>query len=452
MNIAPLEASRAETEIISVSELNLRVRKILERGVAPTWVRGEISNFTRAPSGHWYFSLKDNRAQVRCAMFRGRNQFADAPPADGMAVEVFGVATLYEPKGDYQLIVEQIRRAGPGALFEAFEKLKRRLEAEGLFDAARKKPLPAFPRRIGIVTSTAAAALRDVLIILAQRSPHVQIVVYPTPVQGAGASANIVLALDAAILRNECDTLILCRGGGSIEDLWPFNDEALARAIARCPIPIVCGIGHETDFTIADFVADVRAPTPTAAAQIAAPQSAELNATLARIHAHMERAMARNLERAMQRVDLLTRRLIHPRERLARQGERLGYLAAGLRAAWQRQHAALGARLDRDAHRLRAAAPDTANLAQRLEHIAKSLQLSFRRSLERREHRVASLAHGLQSLNPTNVLARGYSIVRNANGVVVKRSRDLRIDDPLRITFGEGSADVTVRKTDDKNM
>ena len=269
--------------VLSVAELNLQVRQQIERSFPILWVGGEISNFVRATSEHWYFTLKDAKAQVRCAMFRNRNQNAEWIPSNGDAVEVNALVTLYESRGEYQLLVETMRRAGLGALYEKFLKLKSALEKQGLFDAARKRSLPTFPKRIGIITSPAAAALRDVLTTLKRRAPHVSVILYPTAVQGSGAAAEIVQAISSAGARAECAVLILCRGGGSIEDLWSFNEEIVARAIAVCPIPIVSGVGHETDFTIADFVADERAPTPTAAAQRVAPDRDELLAQIGEI-------------------------------------------------------------------------------------------------------------------------------------------------------------------------
>src|SRR5574340_462515 len=280
---------RIAAPVISVSELNRSARQILEQRLPLLWVAGEISNFTQAASGHWYFSLKDDKAQVRCAMFRMKSQYLDWLPENGMQVEVRAQPTLYEPRGEYQLAVENMRRAGLGALYEAFEKLKGRLEKEGLFAAARKKALPAFPRRIGIITSPAAAALRDVLTTLRRRMPNIPVLIYPVPVQGEGAAQKIAAAIQLAGQRRECDVLILCRGGGSIEDLWAFNEEVVARAIAACEIPVICGVGHETDFTIADFAADRRAPTPTAAAELATPHRADLLQRLAVLQAGLTR-------------------------------------------------------------------------------------------------------------------------------------------------------------------
>jgi len=255
-------AAEPALPVLSVSELNRMARRALESQLPLLWVEGEVSNFTRAASGHWYFAIKDASAQVRCVMFRGRNQFADFTPANGDHVEVRALPSLYEARGEFQLGVEQIRRAGAGRLYEAYLRLKAKLEAEGLFDPAKKRPLPRFPRRVGIVTSPQAAALHDVLTALARRMPGLPVVIYPTPVQGASAGAQIAAAIRAAGARAECDVLLVCRGGGSLEDLWAFNDEMVARAIAASPLPVVSGVGHETDFTLADFAADLRARRP----------------------------------------------------------------------------------------------------------------------------------------------------------------------------------------------
>ncbi|MGQ9686462.1 MAG: exodeoxyribonuclease VII large subunit, partial [Thiobacillaceae bacterium] len=306
-----------EPPILSVSELNRMARLMLERGIPLVWVTGEISNLTRATSGHWYFTLKDSQAAVRCAMFRNRNQFMDWVPENGMRVELRAQPTLYEPRGEFQLSVEVMRRAGLGALYEAYARLKERLQREGLFDEARKRPLPAYPRRIGIVTSPKAAALRDVLTTLARRWPLTRVIIYPTPVQGEGAAEAIAAALRTAGERAECDVLLLVRGGGSIEDLWSFNAEVVARAIAASPIPVVCGVGHETDFTIADFVADRRAPTPTGAAQLATPDAEELRQHLRHLARRLTLDQRRRLHTLAQRLDGLAQRLRHPAEQLA---------------------------------------------------------------------------------------------------------------------------------------
>ncbi|MBX3716215.1 MAG: exodeoxyribonuclease VII large subunit, partial [Burkholderiales bacterium] len=264
-------ASQPPSAPLTVTELNRRSRQVLENQFGLVWVTGEISRATLAASGHWYFSLKDEGAAVDCAMFKGRAQYLEFRPENGLKVEVRARVTIYEPRGAYQLGVEQMRHAGLGALFEAFERLKARLGKEGLFDESRKRPLPTHPRAIGVVTSLAAAALRDILATLARRAPMVPVIVYPTLVQGEGAAAQVARAIATANARAECDVLLVARGGGSLEDLWAFNEEAVARAIAASAIPVVSGVGHETDFTIADFAADLRAATPTAAAVAASP-------------------------------------------------------------------------------------------------------------------------------------------------------------------------------------
>src|SRR5687768_15303751 len=307
---------RAPSLVLSVSALNRLARSALEKHLPLAWVAGEISNFKRYDSGHCYFTLKDEGAQVDCVMFRTKALALDWQPADGMQVEVRACATLYEARGKFQLNVEVMRRAGLGALYEAYERLKTKLEREGLFDPARKRELPRFPRVLGIVTSPRAAALRDVLTVLKRRMPGLPVIVYPAPVQGEGAGVRIAHAVRTAGNRGECDVLIVCRGGGSIEDLWAYNDEALARAIAACPIPIVSGVGHETDFTIVDFVADVRAPTPTAAAQLASADREETCGQLRQLEKRIARFVARSLQERMQRVDYLSKRLVHPGEAL----------------------------------------------------------------------------------------------------------------------------------------
>jgi len=433
--------------VVSVTELNRRVRALLENQFEMLWVSGELSNVKLAGSGHWYFCLKDPGAQIECAMFRTRAQFLDFRPQDGMQVEVRARVTLYEPRGNYQLVVEEVRKAGLGALFEAFGKLKARLQAEGLFDAARKKPIPAFPRAIGIVTSPGAAALRDVLTTLRRRAGMTPVIVYPAKVQGEEAAAQVVRAIEAANARRECDVLIVCRGGGSLEDLWTFNEESVARAIAASRLPVVSGVGHETDFSITDFVADLRAPTPTAAAVAASADREALAADVARLRrrlardaqqiverrretvAGLARRFARDMRRIVetraQRLDSVSRRLLTPAQRLARDRERL------LQAA----------------RRLRRAAASVDSHRRELERVRERLHAAFARGAELRARRLAAARTALVHLDPTQVLARGYAIVRDANGHVVLASRALATGDALDIAFSEGSAGVTVRET-----
>ncbi len=439
--------SGEKSRVLSVRELNFAAKQLLEKGLPLLWVRGEISNFVGAASGHWYFSLKDEQAQVRCVMFRHKSQYLDFRPANGMQVEVLALPTLYEARGDFQLTLEKMRPAGAGALYEAFEKLKRKLEQEGLFDAERKRDLPYLPRQIGIVTSPQAAALRDVLRTLANRMPGIPVVLYPTPVQGEGAGQKVAAAIRLANERGECDTLIVCRGGGSIEDLWAFNEECVARAIATSRIPVVSGVGHETDFTIADFVADLRAATPTAAAQAAVPDGAELAQRLQHSARLLARASLRRFEQAMQQLDYLQRRLVHPAQRMRQQHQHLEQLQQRLRQAhaYTVQHQQWRSAALRQ--RLRAVRPDVADLQTRQAGYARRLHEVTARNLERHALHLTTLQQHLQHLDPTQVLARGYSMVRDANGKIVTDRAQVAPGALLDVTFAHGWARTEVKET-----
>ncbi len=438
----------AELPVLTVSELNRMARRALESQLPLLWVEGEVSNFTRAASGHWYFSLKDANAQVRCVMFRGRNQFADFTPANGDHVELRALPSLYEARGEFQLGAESIRRAGAGRLYEAFLKLKARLEAEGLFDPAKKRALPRFPHCLGIVTSPQAAALHDVLTALARRMPGLPVILYPTPVQGAGAGAQIAAAIRTAAGRAECDVLLVCRGGGSLEDLWAFNDEAVARAIAASPMPVVSGVGHETDFTLADFAADLRAPTPTAAAELASPLRQELRQQLDHLARQLCHHLARRQHGEMQRLDYLARRLLHPAEQLRRQQLALNPLA-------QRLHRAVRTRLTHEQlwiARLNQRLVTPLHAIRREQQRLDALDARARRAVEsgrvRRRLTLAGLASSLAHLNPEGVLARGYSIVQRENGAIVQDAATLDAGDSIGIRFHRGQARATVDAVD----
>ncbi len=434
---------------ISVTQLNAMARRLIEQRLPLMWVAGEISNLTRATSGHCYFSLKDDRAQVRCVMFRHRMQYIDWALANGMQVEVRAGPSLYEARGEFQLNIEFMRRAGLGALFERFEKLKAKLETEGLFAVERKKALPRFPRRIGVITSPAAAALRDVLTTLRRRLPAVPIVIYPTPVQGEGAAHRIVAALQTAGARAECDVLVLCRGGGSIEDLWAFNEEIVARALAACALPVICGIGHETDFTIADFVADARAPTPTGAAELATPDRIELRRRLHTLHQRGRRALTRHLERDMQRVDYLGRRVVHPGERVRNQLSHLAHLGVRLARCVAHQLDQRASHVRGLARQIAAAAPDVEALQARRERLAQRLIAGSGRVMERRTALAARLAAHLSALNPKLVLERGYAIVARDDGAIVRDAAQLASGDAVQITLARGAADARITDTHD---
>lgn len=312
---------------ISVSELNALAKALLEDHLAGLWIAGEVSNLTRAASGHYYFSLKDSRAQVRCTMFKGAAMRLAQPLKEGDHIEVSGKISIYEARGEFQITVNEVRFKGLGQLYEAYERLKAQLQAEGAFSAERKKPLPARPQCIGIVTSLAAAALRDVVTTLNRRAPEIPVIVYPTPVQGTGSELQIAQAIKTASQRAECDVLIVCRGGGSIEDLWAFNEEPVVRAIEACAIPVVSGVGHETDFTLADFVADVRAPTPTGAAELVSPNRQESLHRLAQAQGRLKTVLEQRYFDASQKLDWLARQIRHPRQKLDEQRASISKLA-----------------------------------------------------------------------------------------------------------------------------
>lgn len=436
----------APDAVLSVSELNRAARRTLEGRFPLLWVSGEISNLTRAASGHIYFSLKDQTAQIRCAMFRNRAQLLPWRVENGMQVEARALVTLYEARGDFQLNVETLRRAGIGALYEAFARLKDKLAAEGLFASERKRALPAYPRRVGVVSSLQAAALRDVLAALARRAPHLPVVIYPTAVQGEGAAAQIAQAIRISGERGECDVLILARGGGSIEDLWSFNEEVVARAIAASPIPVVSGVGHETDTTISDFAADRRAATPTAAAELVSAAWFEAPGRLETLHGRLLRATSRGLESRGQRLDSLGWRLVHPEQRLARLGLALAHLQSRMNAGLQRRMEKAHLTLARLGGRLQQGRPDMAGQGKHLDQLEGRLRRAMVQDLARRDRVLAALGEHLHHLNPEAVLSRGYSIVRTESGEVVRDTGTLSTGDTLRLQFAAGRADARVTK------
>jgi exodeoxyribonuclease VII large subunit len=432
--------------VVPVSLLVSSARLLVERQLGLVWVAGEISDFSRAASGHCYFTLKDPGAQVRCVFFRQKAQFAGFALRNGLQVEVRATATIYEARGEFQLNVESVRHAGLGALYEKFARLKARLEAAGWFAAERKRSLPAHPRAIGIVTSTRAAALADLLTTLARRSPGTRVIVYPTAVQGAGAAGEIADAIRVANARAEVDVLIVARGGGSFEDLWAYNEEAVAAAIFASTLPVVSGVGHETDFTIADFVADVRAPTPTAAAMLVVADRHALLRQAALVAQHWQRAFARALEARMQRVDGLSRRLVHPAARIAQQRRDVGALGERLaRAAAHRLNAATQALIGpqrRYAYQRAQPLPQRAQLALARDRLRRALP----QRLERFGDRLEALQRGLTHLNPEGVLARGYAIVTTADGSVVQDTATLASGDDVALAFARGRANARITK------
>ncbi len=430
--------------VISVSALNQAVARLLERSFPLTWISGEVSNFTRASSGHWYFTLKDDGAQVRAVMFRGRAQYASFIPREGDKVEVRALVTLYGARGDYQINVEAIRRAGVGSLFEAFLRLKEKLEAAGLFHPERKRPLPLFPRTVGIVTSPQAAALRDVLTALQRRAPHVNVVLYPTPVQGQGAGEKIAAAIDTASLRNDCDVLIVCRGGGSIEDLWAFNDEEVAYAVANCRMPVISGVGHETDFTICDFAADLRAATPTAAAELAVTPRADWVAELRSQVIDLRRAMRRMGSDASQTLDNYSHRLLSPAAQIRQQRLKLQSLASTLTHANRAPLAQARYQMQRLSDRLAARKPDVSAGRAQLNNLQHRATLALGTQLSQRREALAAWSSQLALLNPQRTLERGYAIVTDDQGGIVRHPSQLKAQRSVTLRLAEGSAQLGV--------
>jgi len=392
-----------------VKEINRLVRELLEQSFPSFWITGEISNFISASSGHWYFSLKDEEAQVRCTMFKNKNMAAEWIPKNGEKIEAKCLIGLYEARGEYQLNIEQIRHAGAGLLSEAFNQLKEKLLKEGLFEVSRKKSIPQFPKSIGVITSPSGAAIEDILITLKRRSPHIPIIIYPSLVQGKEAPLAIVRAIETANAREECDVLILTRGGGSIEDLWAFNEEIVARAIVASKIPTITGVGHETDSTIADFVSDLRAPTPTGAAELVTSHTFELIKTIQAFKNQLNKLMAGLIRELVQKIDYLEKRLISPRQQMQRQKEQIY------------------------------------QYIQRINQSMKNVMIQYRLHIDK-------LKLNLDHLSPHAVLSRGYSIITDVDGQIVNNVTQLKLDDKIHIQLNHGQADANISDLKDKEF
>jgi exodeoxyribonuclease VII large subunit len=434
------------TAVITVTELNRQARFAIEKALPSCWVAGEISNLMLASSGHWYFTLKDQQSSVKCAFFRNRNQFMDWKPTEGNKIEVRAQATLYEPRGDYQIIVEVMRHAGQGDIYAAFLRLKAKLEAEGLFRPELKRSPPEYPQCIGIITSLQAAALQDALKTLQQRWPISQIVIYPTSVQGSEACENIAQALNTANQRKECEVLLLIRGGGSLEDLNAYNDENLARIIRSSCIPVIAGIGHETDYSIADFSADIRAATPTAAAQQAVPDRMEKCSSVENLTSRLNSSIKRLLYQSMQHLDGLTRRVLNPANRLTQNR----YLAIQLKSRAQKaiiyRHQQLKHELEFRKIRIENQRPDCSEKRIGLFDSIAALDSTLKAMLGKRRDRLESALRSLQQLNPENILSRGYCIVQTNEGLVVSDARSVQPGNRLKIMLKSGNLDATVNK------
>ncbi|HIF6136718.1 TPA: exodeoxyribonuclease VII large subunit [Vibrio parahaemolyticus] len=440
--------SKTNQNIFTVSRLNAEVRLLLENEMGIVWLVGEISNFSAPVSGHWYLTLKDSRAQVKCAMFRGNNRRVTFKPANGNQVLVKARLSLYEPRGDYQLIIESMQPEGDGRLQQEFEELKMKLAAEGLFAQTNKLPLPEHPKRVGIITSKTGAALYDILDVLKRRDPSLPVVIYPTMVQGDDAAIQIAQAIGRANSRNECDVLIVGRGGGSLEDLWCFNNEILARTIAASQIPIISAVGHEVDITIADFVADVRAPTPSAAAELVSRDNSHKDQSLVAKQHKLASAMRYYLSQQKQQSAQLLHRLErqHPSYQLQRQSQQLDELDMRLRRAMQRFIDTRQQAVERKHHRLQLNSP-VKHLAQqksRLERVEHKLLDAMDRKLLTMRHQLAIAAEKLDTVSPLATLKRGYSITQTDQGKVVTSADDVKTGDLLVTRLANGEIHSTV--------
>jgi exodeoxyribonuclease VII large subunit len=420
-------AEGVRPQVWAVGALLKALADALQARFNPVTVRGEVSGFSRAASGHCYFSLKDESGQLRCAMFRRAAQLSGLELRDGMLVEALGRLDVYGPRGDLQLIVESARPAGQGNLFEQFMRLKAELEAQGLFDPSRKRPLVPLPRSVGVVTSIDAAALRDVITTLQRRAPYLAVRIFPSPVQGDAAPAALCMALDQAYehhrVSGECDVLLLVRGGGSLEDLWAFNSPALVRKLAQAPMPVVCGVGHETDFTLSDFVADLRAPTPTAAAEVCAPSSEQLSRVLELFASRLRDGVWRTFDERAQRLDRVAQRLGRPSQRVVAERARLASQAHRL----QRQ---IALRLDRE--------------RTRIEAHARSWPLAIQRDIQSKERALEQAAQRLQLLDPRLVLQRGYAWLADASGHALTSVSQVQPGQSVQAALADGTLDLTV--------
>ncbi len=442
-------------DIYSISRLNREVRTLLEGSLPLLWIEGEISNLTRHSSGHWYFSLKDEAAQVRCAMFRNRNMNIGFKPDNGMQVLIRARISLYEARGEFQIIAEHMEEAGDGALRRAYEILKHRLQAEGLFNPDHKKSLPPWPRCVGIITSPTGAAIHDILSTLQRRSPLLSVIVYPVLVQGTSSAAQIAAMIHTVDLRNECDVLIIARGGGSLEDLWSFNDEQVARAIYACSVPIVSGIGHEVDFTIADFVADQRAPTPTAAAELISPNQIEIDSRLQQIQSRLVQYLQNRLTQSQRQIEWLTRRLPQPRRQLQNWMQRLDEIQLRQQTVMRfalRQH---GSHLQQFIQRLRSVSPKQmlTQHQQRLGYQTERLRRNMTQQLVQKQQRLSNLAHALDTISPLATLQRGYAIAtRNDDNRLIQDAAQIHKNTLVDIRLAHGKLHCRVESTSSDNL
>ncbi|GAB3754250.1 exodeoxyribonuclease VII large subunit [Lysobacter olei] len=435
-------------DVLTPSQLNTLARDLLEGAFPLVWVEGELGNLSRPSSGHLYFTLKDARAQVRCAMFRPKSSWLKFVPREGLKVLARGRLTLYEARGDYQLVLDHMEEAGEGALRRAYEELRARLQAEGLFDASRKRALPAYPRRIGVITSPSGAAVRDVLSVIGRRFPMAEVEVLPVPVQGEAAPPQILAMLQRAIASERYDVLLMTRGGGSLEDLWAFNDERLTRAVAASPVPVVAAIGHETDFSLVEFAADLRAPTPSAAAELLVPDREDLSRRVAALQMRLQRQSLQRLRQAMQRADRAALRLNaqRPQARLDALRRRQQDALRRMLLAWRQRLVREQARLRHAEVGLRASHPQRRiqRLRERLARLAPSPHATLARRLASESLRLRGLARSLEAVSPLATVARGYAILQTPDRRVVRSVLDVAPGDRLEATLADGTLKVRV--------
>ncbi|MFT7389456.1 MAG: exodeoxyribonuclease VII large subunit [Candidatus Endobugula sp.] len=443
MNNSP----KTDKQLLSVSQLNRRAKQLLETHLALVWVSGEISNLAKPSSGHWYFSLKDSHAQVRCAMFKGANQRVRWTPESGQQVSIRARVSLYEGRGEYQLIVEHMNIAGDGQLQQQYEQLKDTLEAEGLFSEEHKQPLPRYPQHIGVITSPTGAAVHDIISVLKRRYPIATVSIFPVSVQGVNAAPEIIAGIQQANLLKQCDVLILSRGGGSIEDLWAFNNEALARTIYQSDIPIISAVGHEVDFTIADFVADVRAPTPSVSAEIATPDYLDLFQLIDYYQDRLQRTHEQRLHREKERLTFLRKRLRHPGQAIRNQQQQVKYFRQAIISATGSVLQQRQTRFERLAQRLLNQHPKK-QLGQQKDRVTgnvKRLHSAIEQLIDKKQQQLARKAAVLDAISPLTVLSRGYSITRKHDGgTIVKNSRQLSVGDSISTKLSDGHIESTV--------
>ncbi|MDP6197516.1 MAG: exodeoxyribonuclease VII large subunit [Porticoccaceae bacterium] len=449
-----MQNNPTDRRIYSVSQLNRSVRQLLETQLPLLWVEGEISNFARPASGHWYLSLKDDQAQVRCAMFRNANQRVNFQPANGTQILVRCRAGLYEGRGEYQLIIEHMEEAGTGALQRKFEQLKQQLANEGLFDNQHKQPMPTAVSHIGVITSATGAAIKDILSVLDRRFPAIKVSIFPTAVQGEQAAGQIVDALAMANQQSQCDALIVGRGGGSLEDLWPFNEESVARAIFNSKIPIVSAVGHEVDFTIADFVADLRAPTPSAAAELLSPDGQDLLDQFMGFEILLSEALIRKIRQLEQRADFLQKRLQHPGKKLQQQSQHMAHLHIRLQRAIAAQLQQQRAQMVQLQNKLLGQSPEQTIIhgQQRITQSVKQLMRSMQQQLANKQTKTDQAMHLLDTVSPLSTLGRGYAIIRDQHNAVIKTVKEVNAGDQLISQIADGEIVVSVNTTNTKTL